>query len=50
MASCPALTSGVVVWTTIPSATSSVQEVASFGNFSTATRHIRQAPSGGIRS
>jgi len=29
---------------------STVHEVASFGIFSTSTRHIRHAPSGGIRS
>src|SRR5438128_10193366 len=47
MASCPALTSGVVVKTVMPSVASRVQEVWSFGIFSTLTRHIRHAPSGG---
>ena len=50
MPRCPSLTRGVWVRTTMSSPASCVQEVTSLGIFSISTRHIRHAPSGGIRS
>ena len=38
-----ACTTSDSVWTTMPSATGSVQPTCSFGVFSTSTRHMRQA-------
>jgi len=38
------LTFSVSVLTTIPSVTMVLQEICSFGNFSTSTRHMRQFP------
>ncbi len=37
-------TFSVSVRTTIPSVTMVLQEICSFGNFSTSTRHMRQFP------
>src|SRR5262249_11268289 len=44
MASCASFTFGLFVWTTMPSAATVEHEIASFGIFSTSTRHIRQLP------
>ena len=50
MPCCPCLTRSLWVRTTMSSPASCVHAVTSFGIFSISTRHIRQAPSGGIRS